>query len=85
MDSNKKFQIKVIENGRLSKDEQRKIVGGDCCDSTYSATCTVYGVKTCYTYTYCSRISTHDPAYSDCPCGPDGSLTTCEGTYSIKV
>lgn len=80
--NNQKFYLEIIENGRLSPIEQNKISGGDCCDP-YKVTCTTYGSQECLIFTYCEN-QPFNPAYVNCPCGPDESKTVCSGTYTIK-
>ena len=90
MTENKKFSLKVIEEGRLSKEEANQIVGGlalgGCCDATYKLTCSgTHLVKECLVYTFCSPDKPTDTGFSDCPCGPDGANTVCTRSYKNKA
>jgi len=78
--TNQKYNLKIIENGRLSSSEQNKISGGDCCDP-YNEQCTTFGSHECLVFSYCQNLP-FEPAYVNCPCGPDESKKICSGSYS---
>jgi hypothetical protein len=70
---NKKFSVKVIEEGRLTNAEANQCFGG-------AVTCTGwYSVTTCYAFTECTRTDITKDAFLDCG---DSGFTKCPVSYT---